>query len=636
MAGIGNPAANEQSPIESAPSDHALPHPDALEWRSYLPGALLSAGICLGFALLWWNRFFAVTNEWHFFYADQIVQGKIPYRDFYLFVPPLLHLEMAATIKLFGERLIASQILALLEICILSVALFSWMARVFRPAEAFFSSVTGIVILLCYRSEALNAVHTAAITHMTVAGWVTALAIGKKRLRLRFAFFGGVLAGMALLIKQTEGMAAVLSLPVLLALISYRLEGIGRMLRVLGVFVIGCFLPLAAVGLWLQRNYALRNAFVDIFLQGPASKGSLSQMLTRSVNFISHEAYLGRHAALAVLILIVFLMLCRKNLSCLTRNKLLPQTHLSSLAVLIAATIFMGWALAYRWTLHVPGTLLNLPHDTASLLGQFGSYALFLLYFWLFLENRLGSDQLGYFFLAGFCSAAAFLSAMSWPTAVGTVIPAFSFVLASILTGLRDHSGAKTLRSVTISLCLLGVVQLTWRKCASPYEWSGWKEPDVHHVAAKMPYPELADYHVSSPTAQFVIRVTSEIDAHSSASQPIFVYPDLPVLYLLSHRQPATFGYVHFIDVAPDFIDIADAETLRQRPPAVLVIFKQTEEELRMGELYFRGGHPSGQRNLLAAVAAIRPDYDLLDSITTPITHRTVEVLVRKTSQPRM
>lgn len=51
--------------------------------------ALLTAFVVLA-VLLWWNRYIGVTNDaWHYFYGWQILHGRIPYRDFYLFVPPL-------------------------------------------------------------------------------------------------------------------------------------------------------------------------------------------------------------------------------------------------------------------------------------------------------------------------------------------------------------------------------------------------------------------------------------------------------------------------------------------------------------------------------------------------------------------
>src|ERR1017187_1008070 len=175
---------------------------------SFVIGGLFAAAVCVLFALPWWNRFLAVTNEgWHFFFGHQIANGKIPYRDFYLFVPPLLQLEMAATIKLFGDRLLASQIVGLFEIAILAVALYSWMARLFPPKYAFFGAVSSILLCMANRTEALNALHLPGMFYAILAGTVATLSVDTEQTRTSFAFVGGILAGLAFLAKQTSGMS---------------------------------------------------------------------------------------------------------------------------------------------------------------------------------------------------------------------------------------------------------------------------------------------------------------------------------------------------------------------------------------------------------------------------------------------
>jgi hypothetical protein len=219
---------------------------------------------------------------------------------------------------------------------------------------------------------------------------------------------------------------------------------------------------------------------------------------------------------------------------------------------------------------------------------------------------------------------------LSIPTSVGTIVPAFSFVVAALVTGLRNVTGAKLLRPLAIFMSLLFVAQLSWQKCASPFFWRGWKEADIHRANVTLKYPELHGYHVSPETAAFVTRVTDEIDNHSGGSEPIFVYPHIPIFYLLSHRQPESFAYVHFIDVAPEFVYAADAAILRNNPPAVIVFFKPTEQELRTDEIYYRSGQRTLQRDLLAAVAEIQTRCQFQDTIVVPGTGQTVQIMALK------
>jgi hypothetical protein len=42
----------------------------------------LSMLLASAFVLPWWNHYIGVTNDaWHYFYGQQILEGKVPYRD---------------------------------------------------------------------------------------------------------------------------------------------------------------------------------------------------------------------------------------------------------------------------------------------------------------------------------------------------------------------------------------------------------------------------------------------------------------------------------------------------------------------------------------------------------------------------
>lgn len=598
---------------------------------SYFVGGLLAAAVCLLFALLWWNRFFAVTNEgWHFFFAHQIANGKLPYRDFYLFVPPLLQLEMAATIKVFGEHLIASQVVGLFEIAILAFALYAWMARLFPATYAFFGTLSSVLLCMANRTEALNALHLTGMFYAVLAGTIATLSVNSERTHGWFAFAGGIFAALALLGKQNSGIAAVVGLPFVLGIGTLWLHGFVRAAKLLLRFFLGCGLPLFAVGTWLARNGALRQALADTFLRGASSKGSKAQMILRIFSMTWDNAYMFRSFVLAAVILAGFLILNRKRLGSPSEAPLPKHKYFYSAALLFAAMILLGWVLSYRPNAHLRGMLVHLPDFGSAFLAWLGSLTFFVIYSWRLLTKGLRRDQVQNFMLAGFSFAMAFMNSLSWPTNPITLVPAFAFIVATMLDTVPNMPQFRWQLLTIEAACLIGILQVSYQKCASPYEWGGWREPDIHVAHVRLDYPELRGYRVSPQTAQFLARVTQEIDSHSTTDDRLYVFPNLPIFYLLSHRQPETFAYVHYIDVSPDFIDAADADTLGTHPPKVIVSLKYSEDDLRTGEIVFRGGHRSGQRDLIAAMAALRPNYQLLDTIPLPGTDRTVEVLVRR------
>jgi hypothetical protein len=145
-----------------------------------------------------------------------------------------------------------------------------------------------------------------------------------------------------------------------------------------------------------------------------------------------------------------------------------------------------------------------------------------------------------------------------------------------------------------------------------------------------MAFPELEGIRVTPETAAFITRAVDDIREHSKPSDPIAELSGMPVLYLLSHRSPATLGYVHFIDVTPDDVYVRDAETLREHPPAVIVFMDYDEAKLREGEINWRNGRRSGERVLASAVESLRNQYKFIDVLQIPRTGGQLEVWGRQ------
>jgi hypothetical protein len=104
----------------------------------------------------------------------------------------------------------------------------------------------------------------------------------------------------------------------------------------------------------------------------------------------------------------------------------------------------------------------------------------------------------------------------------------------------------------------------------------------------------------------------------------------MPILYTLAHRAPMTFAYIHYIDVTPDYIYRQDISRLEQSPPAVIVFISRSESEIREGEVNFRNGRRSGERDLWESLQALACKYQVVDVLQTPNTNQRVEVWVRQ------
>jgi hypothetical protein len=96
-----------------------------------------------------------------------------------------------------------------------------------------------------------------------------------------------------------------------------------------------------------------------------------------------------------------------------------------------------------------------------------------------------------------------------------------------------------------------------------------------------------------------------------------------------------TFAYIHYIDVTPDYIYRQDISRLEQTPPAVIVFIGRSESEIKEGEINFRNGRRSGERNLWESLQALACNYQVVDVLHTPNANQRVEVWARQSTAER-
>jgi Dolichyl-phosphate-mannose-protein mannosyltransferase len=262
--------------LKAAPGAAEASGPRLQDWAGVAVPVVATA-IFLAF---WWRSYLAVTNDgWHFFGAWRILHGEVPYRDYYLFIPPFHQLKIAAIIALFGKTLIAAQAVGFAERLVLAGVIYFWLRKAFGPAESALGSTFGLFVYYSGSSETLSSmIHEAAIWAV-FAGASAAAAVARGRRRCWW--IAGLFAGVAFITKQTSGVGIAAAL---FSFAGWRAVGPGgdRGKRVdLAALGGGWCIPVSLVAVWLGAAGAL-PAFLDqVYLRGPSSKGGMSQILVR-------------------------------------------------------------------------------------------------------------------------------------------------------------------------------------------------------------------------------------------------------------------------------------------------------------------------------------------------------------------
>jgi hypothetical protein len=81
---------------------------------------------------------------------------------------------------------------------------------------------------------------------------------------------------------------------------------------------------------------------------------------------------------------------------------------------------------------------------------------------------------------------------------------------------------------------------------------------------------------------------------------------------MLAGKKAYTFSYVHFIDVAPDYVVARDIETLTARPPRVLVKLDHDRAWIEGLSHGFRSSGESEQTRLFDFLNELAKDYSVV------------------------
>jgi hypothetical protein len=449
------------------------------------------------------------------------------------------------------------------------------------------------------RTDPIASYNFDAILLTLLAGLAASFALDPGRLRKTagLAALAGALASLTLLTKQTVGLGALLSISlagaVLLA--KTRPNGLRRAAAWCAGFAAGAVVPLLAAAAWLWKLHVLSAYLRMLFVTGPAAKaGHLSDLLTRQWTVAR-----GNPVWVSLAILAVVLSWRPIQRAFATHEPRQADGGRQTLWVLAAGLLVIGAALL------LSRTSLPALHDFSKSSVYFVVLGLSLWLIFAFRHAPTLKTAQAILFLAVAWSIAATLS-LSWPAFEAMTLPGLGFLLAATLDGVRDRFKWFPL------LVMAAMVFIQVReKLDMPFGFDHLDESPVRFETAASSQPQLRGLRLAPSMADFLDSSVRTIKAHTSTQDTIFTYPELGLLYTLTDRRPPTFASSHNIDVVSDAFARDEALRLKQNPPAVIVYYRVSEEDLKADELTWRNGRRSGQRDLIAAVESLVAGYTL-------------------------
>ena len=547
-----------------------------------------------------------------------LLNGTLPYRDYFTAGPPLNQIISAAVLEVFGQKLIVIRAWGVCERIALALLLYFWLAKLFQARHAAFASIVAVLASAGDSANQLSSYGSEAIFFFLLSGWATTKAAERKQSMGRFnawAVIAGLSAAVSLGTKQTLGAGATVGIPILAAIFISRTSGIRRAFYFVLGFAGGWCLGIGAIFLWLTDIGVVHAFLDDAFRKGPSAKASHpSDFIVRA----ARAAWGIRKGFLFACVALVcsWPALRRAGLQDRVADK---SPDVVSVAVLASIAIAIGAAVSHAgyWPLQ----------DFASFtiyLGFFGCILLLVFDGLKFLRGDLSQRELQIGFLAGISFGIALMVSLSWPALYDMVFPCLGLIIAVVL-----HGAGKSLRYATYGICGLVLVAITCEKLNRPHGFHEWFDEPVRLANTRSSIPALEGMILPKRTVDFVDGTYRIVEDHTTASDTIFVYPEFGILYTLTNRRYPTATDSHNIDVVNDEFARSEAQRVLQNKPAVVVYYPVPAWSLRADERAWRGGHPSGQRDLIAAVEQLTSRYHLAATYKVP-PNDPVKVYVRQ------
>ncbi len=557
--------------------------------------------LCLLYAVLAATRSFPPTEGWYSYYAYQINEkGAVPYVDFELLFPPLYVYVIAAFTKIFGYGFLALRIFGALVFAgtgTLSYLIFLKLTK--KPVFAAFAGVLAAAIL---QSEAVQifydyirlmdlSVYASLYCFLCVIDKIER-ETKKCVLTDPALYLGAVFAVTASLYKQSSGLFFLLfcgAFFLFAALVSRRRRAYLLALGVLaGVTVVLYGVTFAFLGAY----GALSAYFYYNFRAAAAAKGGsvfslLFGFIPRSLKNLGLGA-LG--AALVFSLLFLFRTLSRRAPA---RKEERPRPLFWWLFLSLSFAVCFTGA-SFLFEKHGAWWIGEQKMFTAFLVAT----AVFVVSVVFLIRARLKKTEapaylLTFCFFTGVLFTLGYAVCTSGGLCESQVALCYPLVASLFLPAFRFHGK----RFATLSLAFLmllntgfGIERKTWQM----YSWWGLQTGMLAEQTERVDTPLLRGISMSPAYARMYRHVLWAAETHTTPADEIFVFPHMPVLYLLTERERATKTAIQWLDVATDQAVRDDIEVLREKKPRLVVVCRIHEYVRGTQEESFRAGEESG------------------------------------------
>ncbi len=505
--------------------------------------ALFLFALVLGVSLSVVNISAPLTEGWWHVYARWIDQGRIPYKDFELLVPPGYPYLIWVLTHLVGEQFLHLRILGCLLESVIAVQLFYIFKGLVGKFLAFSLAFFGTVYLYSGTASITYDYHYFAVFFLLGAGlllqksnFFTANVFSKIDSRLYVA--AGFCIALSSLIKQTYAISFALFIFFYFAVrTAYKYQLWKIFMIKLAYLLAPWILTLSFVSFYFSINGSFSQMLQQIFSGALEVKGSADTVAFAWLTGLWNPYWISYNIR-AVLVFVFACFIASRLLKRWTIFK--NTTYSETLTLAFASSVFVVALMLLRINdLNLAG---KLPDQIWQSLYDVMFFAPFLVLAYMFLKFRKSDSSwvplivLAFAFTwgngmsAGLTEYGTFLSS----------ITAFAFIVCSF-----DRN--KIIAIFTLSTVFITSTAMYGNRLAVPYSWWGYSTPSLTEATATSEIG-LTKGLKFSKNGYIEFKQTRNRLATLPCEGEIVGYPHMPIFALDANRLPTGRIAIYWYD----------------------------------------------------------------------------------------
>ena len=503
--------------------------------------------------LLFYNKYFPLTEGWWETYGYLVNQHKIMYRDFALAFPPLFVIYNALLLK-FTHSFLVFRLIGVIVFSLNVLLLQLFLEKIYSRTTAAVASFFASFLLLSDVCFIAKDYHTYEIT-VTILTFLLAQCIVKtfahplkKNIRWFEFFILGFTCALLVFIKQNVGLflsiAYLLSI-VMVRTLSFREKTMGCCFYLIGIVFF------AFLSTLVFHHYQVSWSVLYETLFHNNAKGNASVVLLRFM----YDKDIRKMILYGIFSFLVMCFVYRHIYH--KKNDPWIAKITNTLIVSVCSFTFLITYVLHKVNLLI---LTNIILDLSMLL-----FVMYHVYFYE--KNRLRQDK--YIFIL---VPLLFLVYCNTQTAGLNTTGMFLIVAFStgyLISLLEEYS---TISRGYIYGCFLIIIPaLVGNKFNNLYNWWGLRQSSVMEAHYELSYPETKGIYVDYSTKKIFDIIHDSILQYSRADNDLYLFPHIPIFYFLHHKVPPYHNVIQWFDVITSQNLQEEFNEFKRNPPRLII-----------------------------------------------------------------